>query len=265
MEELKAMHEEMQKIATKEYTNNAMKEAEEINKEDYNQLSSSGYKSQLSSSGDFNHLSSSGDFNQLSSLGKSCVISAVGYFSRVSGVKGLLVSAVSYIYENGKYIPKSFCTGMIGEDGLKENTEYIGYGGKLIEYAVIDEIECGIINKRGNVLKVVLKSKLEVAYVIHDNGIFSHGKTIKEARENLLYKIGDRDTTKYNDWKLTDIKTKKELIESYRAITGACEFGTKNFCENKKLPERCSIEEAIEIIGNSWGIDTYREFFNKEV
>ena len=47
----------------------------------------------------------------------------------------------------------------------------------------------------------------------------------------------------------------------YRAITGACEAGTRYFCENNKLPKKCTIRKAIELTQGQYGNESFRKFF----
>ena len=47
----------------------------------------------------------------------------------------------------------------------------------------------------------------------------------------------------------------------YRIITGACEFGTKKFCESIKLKENYSIQEIIDITKNQYGGESFKSFF----
>lgn len=46
-------------------------------------------------------------------------------------------------------------------------------------------------------------------------------KTIKEAKDDLIYKISDRDTSMYYNFTLDTIVTHKEAVKMYRKITGA--------------------------------------------
>ena len=101
------------------------------------------------------------------------------------------------------------------------------------------------------------------AYIAKDDNVFAHGETLKDARKSLLYKLSDRDTSPFKDWKLTDVKSKKELIRAYRAITGACEFGTKQFCESVKLPAKATVAKAIELTKGQYGNETFKKFFEE--
>ena len=113
------------------------------------------------------------------------------------------------------------------------------------------------------VKEVIIDGENKKSYLVINGDKAAHGKTIKEAKKDLLYKIANRDTSKYKDWKLTDIKPAEEIIEAYRAITGACFYGTKYFCESIKLPKKATIEEAIKITSGQYGSDKFKEFFIK--
>ena len=98
-------------------------------------------------------------------------------------------------------------------------------------------------------------------YIARIGDKFAHGKTIDEAKNDLRYKLSDRGTSKYKSWKVTDIKSTDELIEAYMTITGACSFGTKQFCESIKLKDEYSINEIIELTKGRYGNEQFKEFF----
>ncbi|MDD5542934.1 MAG: hypothetical protein PHX83_07135, partial [Acidobacteriia bacterium] len=115
-------------------------------------------------------------------------------------------------------------------------------------------------------IRVVGKTK--VAYCIESDGTFSHGDTIKEARESLLYKVSQRDKSAYEGWKLDRNITGRQAVESYRVITGACEKGTRHFVETHlgKLKARYTVQEVINLTRGQYGNEAYTEFFkSKEV
>lgn len=133
----------------------------------------------------------------------------------------------------------------------------------------VDDILCRFLHIHGDYAKVLMldmyNSELcKIAYIAKEEGAFAHGETLKEARESLLYKLSDRDTSPYKDWKLSDVKTKKELIKAYRAITGACEFGTRHFCESVRLPNKTTVAKAIELTKGQYGNETFRNFFEED-
>lgn len=133
------------------------------------------------------------------------------------------------------------------------------------EYIKVDGIFTRIISERGKVMRVQRVARKEVEYLVTDGeGRWAHGATLKEAKESLIYKITDRDSSKYKEWKKGTIVTHAEAIEAYRVITGACALGTRHFCEsvlceNKK--DKYTIAEVIELTKGQYGAEAFKNFF----
>ena len=99
------------------------------------------------------------------------------------------------------------------------------------------------------------------SYVVKRGNTFSHGETVEKAIEGLRYKLSDRDTSQYKRWKLDDKKPIEDVISAYRAITGACEFGTRQFCESKKLKKTYSVKEVIALTKGAYGNEEFAKFW----
>ena len=133
------------------------------------------------------------------------------------------------------------------------------------EYIKVDGIFTRIISERGKVMKVQRVARKEIEYLVTDGeGRWAHGATLREAKESLIYKIADRDSSKYKEWKKDTIVTHAEAIEAYRVITGACALGTRHFCEsvlgeNKK--DKYTIAEVVELTKGQYGAETFKNFF----
>ena len=111
--------------------------------------------------------------------------------------------------------------------------------------------------------KIVIIGKSKASYCIETDGTFSHGDTIKEARESLIYKVGDRDKSKFDGWKLDRKMTAKEAIESYRVITGACEAGVRAFVESHgNLKTTYTPKAVIKLTNGQYGTEQYAAFFS---
>ena len=135
-------------------------------------------------------------------------------------------------------------------------------------YYKVDGIWCEFLQIRGrfahvNIVDMYNVKNCKPAWIARDGDKYAHGETLHEAQESLMYKISDRDTGRYVDWKLDDVKTKSELIGAYRVITGACEFGTRQFCNGRDLPDKCTIREAIKLTAGQYGAERFAEFFDK--
>ena len=152
-----------------------------------------------------------------------------------------------------------------GIKGHIKNSIYSETGKKSI---IADEILSEIISKKGNVYKVINHGKSEPSYLIqiekNNKKIYSHGKTLKEAKKSLIYKLADRDTSKYKNLELDSILSKDEAIQCYMTITGACSAGTKYFIDNlDEVKKEYSIKEIIDITQSQFGNNLFKEFFKK--
>lgn len=61
------------------------------------------------------------------------------------------------------------------------------------------------------------------------------------------------------------IVTQSKMIQAYRAITGACEFGVRNFCEGKSLPKKITVSDAIQLTKGQYGSESFGSFFREGV
>jgi hypothetical protein len=132
-----------------------------------------------------------------------------------------------------------------------------------IGYYYADEILARLVNRRGHVARVIVCGKTKQSYVVDDgNGKYSHGATLDEARKGLIYKLSSRDTAPFKKWKLSTKISLADAIQAYRAITGACEAGTRHFCEtNGNLPDRLTVADAIRRTAKHYGSDAFAKFF----
>ena len=233
--------------------NNKNKDEYEIviaNKKNYAQIGSSGNSAQIGSSGYSAKIDVTGNYT---------IACAIGNYSIVKGKIGTWITLAEFDEDN-----KPICVKSAQIDGieLKEDVYYILQDKKFKECVVIDCIISVIVNRHKNVLKVKNIGDEDITFIVKDGEMYAHGATIKEARESLLYKISNRDTSKYNNFTLDTKLTKKQAIEMYRVITGACEAGTRYFVEHNKIPRNLTVAKVIEITENQYGNNKLKEFFD---
>ncbi len=134
-------------------------------------------------------------------------------------------------------------------------------------YVVADGITANLVERSKDgeidVFKVADFKKKE-SYVIRKGDKFAHGETLPEARADLDFKINGRDTSRFKAWKRTEPKPVGEMIVAYRAITGACSMGVRDFIKGApKLPDEVSPETVIGLIGESYGARAFKRFFEQ--
>ena len=134
-------------------------------------------------------------------------------------------------------------------------------------YLFADEILQTIVSKKTAGPLIIYKTKKiaknEINFVVYDGKYYSHGETLEQAKNDLIFKRTSQDTSKFKEWKLTDKKPLSELIEAYRSITGACSIGTKDFCSNRDLKDEYTIAEAIKITAGAYNSDKFALFFKE--
>ena len=141
---------------------------------------------------------------------------------------------------------------------------YMLQDGILSKHLASRKLANGLIVHAG-----IIVGKTDKIYVIETpKGVYAHGDTVKQARDSLLYKLdNNRDTTPYKAWTLDTSITKRQAIQSYMAITGACATGTRHFVETTfggKVPARTTVRKVIEMTAGQYGSDVYRDFFENE-
>ena len=129
------------------------------------------------------------------------------------------------------------------------------------EFTVLD-------SQRGNVYHTHYLGKSDTVYLITDGeGHWAHGAKLQEARQDLLYKINDRDTSAYKNMSLDDEITFEEAVAAYRTITGACAAGTQNFVKNrlpKPIKDKYTIREMLTLTRGEYGSEKLQAFFGYE-
>ena len=132
------------------------------------------------------------------------------------------------------------------------------------KYIKADGIFSKVISHKRNVFKIVRIGSTKESYLVTDgNGKFSHGDTIKAAKDDLIFKISNRDKSDYKGLTLESKMSFEKAIECYRIITGACSFGTKDFVSNRliKKEKEYTIAQMIEVTKGEYGNSTFRQFF----
>ena len=101
-------------------------------------------------------------------------------------------------------------------------------------------------------------------YIAKQGKLTAHGYTIREAVDDLTLK-------KLNNLNVNEIVSKiketgKVTRSQYRAITGACSFGTNKFCEEHNIQdlEEIELKELRKILINDYGAERFWKLIDKE-
>ena len=225
----------------------------------YSTAASSGNGSTAASSGDYSKAASSGDGSKAASSGDSSGCTAIGYRAAVSGDIGNLIMASEYTRKHGKLIPVGGKADIVDGKKLKPNAYYIVECGEWVEVDFTDGVFSRVISSKKGIKKIKSDNG-DIAYIVADpEGNSAHGKTLKEAAQELQFKTASRDVSKYQNMANTTRKTPEEWAFVYRVITGACQYGTKQFMESKgELKKTYTLSEIITQTKGAYGHDKFK-------
>ncbi len=247
------------------------------------QIGSSGYRAQIGSSGNRAQIGSSGYRAQIDISGDNSIGFACGYKSMVRAKKGSWISLAEYVKnKKGEYIPIFAKSAQIG------NKDYKDYSGKILKsgtYYILwkrefyptenfdglwtiklsEHIRDNIkIIKAVDIDDIYCKENVKEIYIATEGRLSAHGYTIREAVEDLILKKIDNVNT---DEIIAKIKeTGKVTRSQYRAITGACSFGTNKFCEQHNIQnlEEIELDKLRKILVNDYGAEKFWRLIDED-
>jgi hypothetical protein len=131
------------------------------------------------------------------------------------------------------------------------------------KYIRADGILSEVVNRRGNVYRVRIVGKRDVTYLVTNGNEWSHGKTLQEARSDLVYKISDRNPDQFKNLTKKSKLTFQQAVQCYRVITGACAQGVRNFVEQNGLQNIKSITvgDILKKTKGQYGHERFCKFF----
>ena len=103
-------------------------------------------------------------------------------------------------------------------------------------------------------------------FCVYDGEHYSHGATLQEAKDDLIYKHSTRDLSKFKSLTLESKLTFADAVELYRSITGACTFGTREFVKSHNISKRkkYTVAKIIELTNGQYNSQKLAEFFNNK-
>ena len=240
------------------------------------QIGSSGYRAQIGSSGYRAQIEISGD----SSIGFAC-----GYKSIIKAKKGTWISLSEWgRNDENKIVPIFAKSAQIGNKDykdfngkiLKANTYYILWQKEFYPVVELDGIWTIKLSekKRDNI--TIIKAididdiydknpdEIKEIYIAKEGELSAHGYTLREAIDDLTLK--KLDNVDVNEIVSEIKKTGKVTRSQYRAITGACSFGTNKFCEQHNIQdlEEIELSKLRKILINDYGAKRFWELIDEE-
>ncbi len=248
------------KLATTDF-HKFYKETEKQNKSsgNYSKAASSGNYSKAASSGYCSTAASSGYCSKAASSGKNSGCSALGYRAAVKGDLGNLIMCSEYANEG---VPIGGKADIVDGKNIKADCWYIVESGEWVEVDLSDGIFSRVISTKGNVKKC-RRDNDKIIYVITVDGVSAHGNTIKQARDDLAFKQMSKDVDQFKGMPLKTKKTTEEWALVYRAITGACQYGTQDFISKNSTKKEYTLKEILSVTRGSYGHERFKEAVSK--
>lgn len=141
---------------------------------------------------------------------------------------------------------------------------------------LIDFINTIIINVKKNIAQgFILNSDmtLEPCYIVKNDNYHSHGKSLKEAMNNLSKKtfanLNFEDKIKEFKIKFNDLTKKynaEDFFEWHYYLTGSCEMGRRNWCKNHNInieKDTFTIMEFIKLTKDSYNGDKIKRLLDE--
>ena len=246
------------------------------------QIGSSGDSAQIGSSGNSAQIGSSGNRAQIDISGANSIGFACGYKSIIKAKKGTWISLAEYGRdEQDNIIPIFAKSAQIGNKDykdhsgkmLKANTYYILWKKEFYAVDNFDGIWTIKISekKRDNItiikaidIDYILNKEPEEIYIAKEGKLSAHGYTVREAVEDLTLK--KLDNIDINEIVAKIKETGKVTRSQYRAITGACSFGTNKFCEQHNIQdlEEIEINELRKILVDDYGSKRFWQLIDED-
>ena len=209
------------------------------------------------------YINSSAKLDALTSVGGFLSINSSAKLDALTSVGGDLS-----IYSSAKLDALTSVGGFLSINKKDALTASKLYCGGYDKFSVIDGIGCVVLSekKQDDVTVLMCRhSKVKNQKVIGDKFYVArkgddnaHGKTIAEATQELMFKIGPRDTSRFQNMPRDTAKTPAEWALVYRTVTGACQYGTQKFIEGRgKLKAKYTLAEILALTNGQWGHEKF--------
>ena len=167
-------------------------------------------------------------------------------------------------------IPRGFnpqVGGYFSVDSVTSVPEYTKINGDFIDFQngfiKCDGIFMQVDSHKGNVwIGHRIASEKKMFLVTDGAGKYSHGSTLSEAKEDLIFKLDNRRKEDFAHLTTKDSLLFEEAIVAYRVITGACGFGVEDYIQNR-LPQKQEsflVSEIMELTKDEYGGKSFAEF-----
>ena len=173
-------------------------------------------------------------------------------------------------YKEDYYYLENYKQGLLLLEGriLKETEYYCLHNKKFYPVDISDGLKIVKLSEKKKENMTIIKGceiydNEKELYLVKENDLSAHGETLREAIEDITYKKMKSEEVQNIVKEIK--KTGKVNKAQYRAITGACQYGTNKFCEEHRITvEEIELEELRKILINDYGAEKFWSLIDKE-
>lgn len=129
------------------------------------------------------------------------------------------------------------------------------------DYIYADGILWELLNTRRQGNLTVYKCVF--GYIVSNGDVHAHGKTLRQAKSDLNFKLAQRDPDQFKDLDLDEVRPVEEVITIYRVITGACSTGCEMFTAANWNKKTITLRQACELTANAYGGKQFARFYSQ--
>ena len=109
-------------------------------------------------------------------------------------------------------------------------------------YISVDGIFSEVVHKKGNIYKIKSLNSFKETYLITNGYFHAHGENLKNAKEDLQFKIISEKLKK------DPINENTEFtVMYYRTLTGACDLGCRQFMDENNIKYKIEGGKTVEL------------------
>ena len=165
-------------------------------------------------------------------------------------------------------LPESFGNLKVGGDLSLSNNQLTSepvfnrMAGNVVakDWCYVDGIVREVVSRK-NLGEGLTLIKTPFDFIVGNGEAWAHCKTTEEALEDYRFKLYKSDPEELKGLDIDKPLSHPEAINVYRAITGACREGVRQWMNGRQLPEPITIRQVLSLTGEAYGGSEFAGFF----
>jgi hypothetical protein len=128
------------------------------------------------------------------------------------------------------------------------------------DWCYVDGVVREVVSRK-NLGEGLTLIKTPFDFIVGNGEVWAHGKTTDEALEDYRFKLYKSDPEELKGLDLDKPLSHPEAINVYRAVTGACREGVRQWMNGRQLPEPITIRQVLSLTSDAYGGSEFSKFF----